>query len=152
MQSSEPDAVLPAVENAHPGDERPQPGLRVMCVDDNVDAADSLGTVLEMVGCAVVVAHDALTALERVEEFRPQICVLDITMPGIDGCELARRLRDRPGGDRLLLVALTALGGYNSLERMADAGFDLYFAKPVPLTDLYAAFNDFARRQSAPNP
>jgi CheY-like chemotaxis protein len=132
--------------------ELPRPGLRVMCVDDNADAADSLGTLLEMVGCAVAVTHDAVSALARVDEFRPQICVLDITMPGMDGCELARRLRELPDGDRFLLIALTALGGYHSLERMADAGFDLYFAKPVPLNELYSAFNDFAKRNEPTRP
>ncbi|AMV26593.1 Response regulator MprA [Gemmata sp. SH-PL17] len=124
----------------------PPPGLRVLCVDDNVDAADSLGTILEMVGCEVLVAHDAATALARVEQFNPQVCVLDISMPRIDGCELARRLRNRPGSESQLLVALTALGDYNSLERMADAGFDLHFAKPLPPNELYAVLRTFADR------
>src|SRR5262245_32526936 len=121
-------------------------GLRVLCVDDNEDAADSLGTLLTMVGCATVVTHDAASALAQVEQFRPQAGVLDITMPGMDGCELARRLRAGPGGKEMLLIALTALGDHNSLERIADSGFDLYFAKPVPPRELYAVLNDFIER------
>jgi CheY-like chemotaxis protein len=114
-------------------------GLRVMCVDDNADAADSLGTLLDMMGYRVAVAHDALSALALVEEFRPRVCILDITMPGMDGCELARRLRAAPGGESQLLIALTALGDHGSLERMADSGFDLHFTKPISPTDLTAA-------------
>jgi CheY-like chemotaxis protein len=64
----------------------------------------------------------------------------------MDGCELARRLRDGPGGEDMLLIALTALGDYDSLERMADAGFDLHYSKPAPPRVLYAALNDFADR------
>jgi CheY-like chemotaxis protein len=120
--------------------------MRVLCVDDNEDAADSLGTLLDLVGCEAAVAHDAAAALARAEEFRPQACVLDITMPGMDGCELARRLRQGPGGEELLLIALTALNDYNSLERMADSGFDLHYPKPVPPAVLYEALNDFAER------
>ncbi len=115
-------------------------------MDDNQDAADSLGALLSMVGCQTVVSHDAMSALAQVELFRPQACVLDITMPGMDGCELARRLRAGPGGEEMLLIALTALSDHNSLERMADSGFDLYFAKPVPPRDLYVVLNDFADR------
>ena len=124
----------------------PPPGLRVLCVDDNEDAADSLGALLSVVGCEAAVAHDATEALDRVSAFRPQACILDITMPGIDGCELARRLRDRADGADMLLIALTALGDYDSIARIADAGFDLYFTKPVPPRELYAALNDFADR------
>ena len=118
--------------------------MRVLCVDDNEDAADSLGTLLDMSGCSVAVAHDAAEALARFSHVRPQACVLDITMPGMDGCELARRLRDGPDGDALLLIALTALGDYNNIQRIADAGFDLYYTKPVPPQELYAALNRFA--------
>jgi CheY-like chemotaxis protein len=92
----------------------------------------------------VTVAHDARTALARAAAFRPQVCILDITMPGMDGCELARRLRAAPGGEQLLLIALTAVGDHNSLDRMADAGFDLHFAKPVAPSELYEALNNFA--------
>jgi CheY-like chemotaxis protein len=136
-----PPAVQPA-DAEHPLP--PPPGLRVLCVDDNADAVDSLGMLLSIVGCEVEVAHDAAEALARVREFRPRVCVLDITMPGMDGCELARRLRDGMVEPDTLLIALTALGDYNSMERIADAGFDLYFTKPVTPRDLYDALNDFA--------
>jgi two-component system OmpR family response regulator len=124
----------------------PPPGLRVLCVDDNEDAADSLGTLLELVGCEAAVAHDAAAALARVGEFRPQVCVLDITMPGMDGCELARRLRDGERGGEMLLIALTALNNYDSLERMAESGFDLHYPKPISPSVLYAVLNEFAER------
>lgn len=118
--------------------------LRVLCVDDHPDTAESLGTLLTLNGYQVATATDGEKALARAPGFKPQACVLDITMPGIDGNELARRFRAEPGGDDMLLVALTALGDYPSLEKMADSGFDLHFAKPVELADLYAALRDFA--------
>ncbi len=137
----------PALESTTAGHALPPPpGLRVLCVDDNEDAADSLGTLLGMVGCDAAVSNNAADALTRADAFRPQAFVLDITMPGMDGCELARRLRAGPGGTEVLLIALTALGDYNSLERIADAGFDLYFTKPVAPARLYAALNTFAER------
>jgi two-component system OmpR family response regulator len=124
----------------------PPPRLRVLCVDDNEDAADSLGTLLGMVGCETAVAHDAVTALAGVEAFQPQACILDITMPGMNGYELAQRLREGPGGGEMLLIALTALGDYASLERMVDSGFDLYYPKPVAPGMLYAVLNEFVER------
>ncbi|MFO0801250.1 MAG: response regulator [Gemmataceae bacterium] len=119
--------------------------LRVLCVDDHPDTAESLGTLLTLNGYDVQTATDGEKALARAPGFRPQACVLDITMPGIDGNELARRFRAEPDGDDVLLVALTALGDYPSLERMADSGFDLHFTKPVVLAELFEALRDFAR-------
>ncbi|MDB5313863.1 MAG: mprA 2 [Gemmataceae bacterium] len=122
-------------------------GLQVLCVDDNHDAADSLGVLLGFAGHGVAVAHDARSALEVMAHgFRPEVCILDITMPGMDGCELARRVRDATGDRPPLLIALTALGDYNSLGRMADAGFDLHFEKPVVPQELFEALGEFARR------
>lgn len=142
-----PNASPPALAEQGVGEVRPlPPGIRVMCVDDNEDAADSLGTMLYMVGCEVLVAHGGAEALAGVEAFGPQVCLLDITMPEMTGYELARRLRELPDGDQLLLVALTALGDYNSLEQMADSGFDMHFAKPVAPRELYTALSDFAER------
>ena len=121
------------------------PPLRVLCVDDHPDTAESLGTLLALNGYEVETATDGEAALARAPRFKPQVCLLDITMPGIDGNELARRFRAEPGGEDVLLIALTALGDYPALERMADSGFDLYFAKPVEPAELFAALADYAR-------
>jgi CheY-like chemotaxis protein len=120
----------------------PVKSMRILCVDDNRDAADSLGEMLAMAGHEVVVRHDGAAAIEVVNAgFRPDVCVLDISMPGIDGCQLAAALRATRDENNLLLVAVTALGDYKSLERMADSGFDHQFTKPVSPKDLYEALN-----------
>ena len=131
----------------------PTAPLRVLCVDDHPDTAESLGTLMALNGYEVQTATDGEKALARAPGYRPQVCVLDITMPGLDGNELARRFRAAPGGGDQLLVALTALGDYPSLERMADSGFDLHFAKPVEPAELFAALREFARtgRPGAPS-
>ena len=134
------------MSDAQAGAETPSKTLRVLCVDDNTDAVDTLGAVLDLLGFQVAVAHDAASALDVSEGFAPQAAILDITMPGMDGYELAARLRERPGGREMLLIALTALGDYRSMERMADVGFDLYYAKPVSSDLLRTVLNDFAVR------
>src|SRR5687767_10436192 len=80
--------------------------IRVLCVDDNVDAADSLNTLLRMTGFVTKACHDARAALELVAHFRPEACVLDISMPGMDGYELARELRGSEWGKELYLIAV----------------------------------------------
>src|SRR5947209_20236945 len=75
----------------------PYAPIRVLCVDDNRDAASSLGTLLRLTGFVTEVCHNASTALELADRFRPEACVLDVSMPGMDGCELAKVLR---AGDR----------------------------------------------------
>lgn len=146
--STTPIPKITSEPTAYPADTG---GLSVLCVDDNVDAADSLGTFLELLGYEVRVAHDAREALDAVAAgFRPQVCVLDITMPGMDGCGLARALRESPGGSGLLMIALTALGDHDSLTRMADSGFDLYYQKPVRPRDLLEALIAHARKTRIP--
>ncbi|VTU02793.1 histidine kinase : Chemotaxis protein methyltransferase CheR OS=Chondromyces apiculatus DSM 436 GN=CAP_4027 PE=4 SV=1: Response_reg [Gemmataceae bacterium] len=137
--------MLPMSEEQR-GTETPAKTLRVLCVDDNTDAVDTLGAILDLLGFHVAVAHDAASALDVCENFAPQAAILDITMPGMDGYELAGRLRARPGGREMLLIALTALGDYRSMERMADVGFDLYYAKPVSSDLLRTVLTDFAAR------
>jgi two-component system OmpR family response regulator len=128
----------------------PARSMRVLCVDDNQEAADSLGEMLALAGHEVVVRHDGAAAIDVVNAgFRPDVCVLDITMPGIDGCQLAAALRATRDENDLLLVAVTALGDYRSLERMADSGFDLQFTKPVSPHDLYSALNYRASQLAA---
>lgn len=123
--------------------------LRVLCVDDNLDAADSLGTLLRLVGFQAVVCHDAATALSVVGSFHPEACLLDISMPGMDGCELARHLRARADGTTLFLVAVTATGGPEAEARTRAAGFDLHLVKPVAPQRLVDVLFDFERRTRA---
>jgi two-component system, OmpR family, response regulator len=142
-------ALTPEADsNTSLASEKPAPvKMRVLCVDDNWDAADSLGEMLAIAGHEVVVRHNGAAALEAVAEgFRPDVCILDISMPGINGYQLATALRAARGEDDLLLVAVTALNDYRSLERMAASGFDLQFTKPVYPQELCAAINHRARQ------
>ena len=108
-----------------------EPVLRVLCVDDNHDIADTLGVLLDLVGFEARVCYDGLSALIAAEEFRPDAAILDLMMPGMDGVELGRRLRARPWAAALPLVAVTALGDDEARRRTTEAGFDLHLTKPV---------------------
>jgi PAS domain S-box-containing protein len=110
---------------------KPESMQRVLVVDDNCDAAESLGMLLEMEGFKVSVAYDGVGALAALESFEPDIALLDIGMPGMDGYELARRIRATPRGRNLMLVALTGWGQAEDKKRSADAGFDEHLTKPV---------------------
>jgi CheY-like chemotaxis protein len=124
----------------------PHAPLRVLCVDDNRDAADSLGALLRLVGFDARVCHDAATAFTVAAGFEPEACVLDITMPGTDGCELAAWFRARDGVGKLYLVAVTALGDAEALARTEVAGFDLHLVKPVAPQRLIDALFGFEQR------
>jgi PAS domain S-box-containing protein len=104
---------------------------RVLIVDDNQDAGESLGMLLSMQGCSVKVALDGLEALADLESFEPEVVLLDIGMPGMDGYEVARRMRARPLGRAAVLVALTGWGQPEDKRRSAEAGFDDHLTKPV---------------------
>ena len=114
----------------------PSPSRRVLLLDDNVDAANSLALMLRLQGHEVLVAHDGPTALEAVKEFTPDIAVLDLGMPGMDGYEVARRLRREPGLEKLLLVALTGWGQEEFRRRSREAGFDFHLVKPAEPREL----------------
>ncbi len=119
---------------------RREPGalLRLMVVDDNQDAAHALAMLLELEGHTVAVQHNPHSALERAAEFLPDVCVLDIGLPGMDGYELARRLRAAPATSSATLIALTGYGNKYSRETSVSAGFDFYFVKPAKTTELTA--------------
>jgi len=110
---------------------KPENTQRVLVVDDNCDAAESLGMLLELENCRVSVAYDGVRALELLDSFKPDIALLDIGMPGMDGYELARRIRATQFGRSLVLVALTGWGQADDKKRAADAGFDEHLTKPV---------------------
>jgi len=108
-----------------------QPRGRVLIADDNFDAAQSLALILRMEGHEVRTAGDGLEALEIAEGFQPQIVLLDIGMPKLDGYETARRLRERPWAASALLVAQTGWGQEDDKRRAREAGFDRHLVKPL---------------------
>jgi CheY-like chemotaxis protein len=111
-------------------------GQRVLVVDDNRDAAQSLGDLLQMAGSVVRVVHDARAALDEAERFQPTLALLDIGMPGMNGYELARRLRGMPALQRLILVAVTGWGQDDDRRRSREAGFNYHLTKPTDLASL----------------
>jgi len=106
-------------------------GIRVLIVDDNVDAATSLSYVLALAGYHTAVAHDGKRALEVAETLRPDIALLDIGLPGMSGHEVARRLRAAPWGGELRLIAVTGWGRESDRARTLEAGFDAHLTKPI---------------------
>jgi DNA-binding response OmpR family regulator len=111
-------------------------GKRVLVVDDNRDAADMIGLFLSNAGHDVRVAHDPLQALSSVDVFRPQIAIVDIGLPVMDGLELARRVRLRPQRGDVYMVALTGYGQQADRVAALDAGFDAHVVKPLDLEEL----------------
>ena len=112
---------------AHP----PQPTrLCVLIVDDNVDAAHTLGMLCEHLGHDVDLAHDGVAGLDAARRLRPDVIFLDLALPGIDGHEIARRLRD-DSSLRARIIAVTGSAGEEERQRAHEAGFDHYLVKPV---------------------
>jgi CheY-like chemotaxis protein len=108
------------------------PRRRILVVDDNVDAARSLARLLtRLYGQEVRVAHDGPEALAVAEDFGPEVVLLDIGLPGMDGNEVARRLRRKPEFERTLIVALTGWGQEADVARSREAGFDHHLVKPA---------------------
>ena len=116
-------------------------GHQMLVVDDSKDGADSLVLILQMLGAEVRVAYDATSALDVLNDFRPTIMLLDIGLPGMDGYELARRVRQRSGGSDALLIALTGWGQVEDRERSAAAGFDRHLVKPLEIDDLLSVLD-----------
>ena len=112
---------------------------RVLVVDDNVDAAETLALLLRMDGHDVRVVHDGTQALAAVQERRPDLVFLDIGLPGMNGYEVAQRLRAIPAVDRTVLVAVTGWGSERDQARARAAGIDAHITKPVSEADLAGA-------------
>jgi signal transduction histidine kinase/ActR/RegA family two-component response regulator len=111
-------------------------GKRILVVDDNSDAADSLADLLRDAGHEVAVAYSPVAALEAVEAFRPAVAVLDIGLPVMDGYELASRLRAKPVTTGCLLIALTGYGQSHDRIRSEEGGFQYHLVKPVDIDQL----------------
>jgi CheY-like chemotaxis protein len=111
-------------------------GTRVLVVDDNVDAAHMLRDFLEALGHEPAIAHDGPAALELASSFKPDIAVLDIGLPVMNGYELARRLREQLGADKLRLIAVTGYGQDSDRARAREVGFEHHLIKPIELDAL----------------
>lgn len=109
----------------------PSAGRRILLVEDSTDAREALQRLLELDGHAVVVAADGHEALTRAAEVAPDIALIDIGLPVLDGFEVARRLRATPLGSKMRLIALTGYGRSDDRARVIEAGFDDHLVKPV---------------------
>jgi CheY-like chemotaxis protein len=109
---------------------------RVLLVDDSPDSSEPLSLLLQSRGHETRIAIDGETALAAADEFAPHCVLLDLGLPRMDGYEVARRLRARPNGAELILVALTGWTGKDVRTRAADAGFDYHLVKPVNWEEL----------------
>ncbi|HYN20018.1 MAG TPA: CheR family methyltransferase, partial [Thermoanaerobaculia bacterium] len=113
------------------------PPRRILVVDDNVDTAESMALLLRLKGHEVVTAHDGPAALDKARSFIPEVVLLDIGLPGLDGYQVAKRLRRRRRTATALLVALTGYGQEEDLRLAREAGFDHHLTKPVDLLVIY---------------
>ncbi len=116
---------------------------RVLIIDDNRDSADSLGMLMEFLDCEVRLAYEGLSGLEAAKEFQPNIVLLDIGMPGMSGHQVAQRLRQIPGCEKVLLIAQTGWGQEEDRLRSTEAGFDHHLVKPVDLNALTKMLDGF---------
>ena len=125
-------ATAPAAESSSDGRARPAPyALRVLIVEDNLDSAEMMAFVLKLSGHEVQMAHDGPEALDAARAFVPQVVLCDIGLPGMNGYEVAARLREQPAFKQTLLIALTGYGEEESSLRAKEAGFDYHLVKPV---------------------
>ncbi|MFC5549115.1 hybrid sensor histidine kinase/response regulator [Massilia aerilata] len=119
--------------------------LRILVVDDNEDAAGMLAMLLEALGHQVMVEHSSSKALARAMQYAPQVCVLDIGLPEMDGIELAKRLRAQPETANVLLIAVTGYGQDEDRRRTRAAGFDHHLVKPADIKQLSAILTNFKK-------
>ncbi len=123
------------------------PVYRLLVVDDNQDAADSLALLLKLRGHEVRVAYSGPAALAMTSQYAPDLVFLDIGMPGMDGYEVARRLRQRPGLEKVVLAALTGWGQQEDRRRTTEAGFDHHLVKPPEPKALESVLAELKRSQ-----
>ncbi len=123
--------------------------LRVLIVEDNRDGAEMLSALLTMFGHVSCVEQDAEGGLRALDEFRPDVALLDIGLPNIDGYELARRIRSTPGFEHLPLIAISGWGMEEDRRRAREAGFDHHLTKPASPEDLERLLSRIAAERGA---
>jgi DNA-binding response OmpR family regulator len=126
---------------------------KVLVADDNRDAADTIVWLLRNDGFDAVAAHDGEQALEIARVFKPQLAILDLDMPGLDGLTVARALRrEQAPGTVLILIALTGLTTPEAMRDAREAGFDRHVAKPIPGDDLCALVSAYLAKSPSDVP
>lgn len=115
---------------------------RVLIADDNEDAAESLSILLQLAGHQTLVVMDGAQAVKQATELLPDVAILDIGMPLLDGLAAARAIRSLPTGRTTLLIALSGLGRPEDRRRCAEAGFDMHFVKPVDIEQVKSVLNN----------
>ena len=140
------DTPLPAIRPLFAGDGFASSSPKVLIIDDNRDAADTLHALLRDYGFTCASALDGPSGLETVSSFAPDAILLDLGLPGLDGYEVARRIRAQPDGARVVIVAVTGYGEERDRERSAQAGFDAHLVKPVDPDQLLAVLRGPSRR------
>jgi signal transduction histidine kinase/CheY-like chemotaxis protein len=119
--------------------------IRALIIDDDPDVADSLGLLLSTLGAEIRVVYDGLSGIDAISDFMPEVVFVDLGMPGMDGCETARRIRSTQIGRTLRLVALTGWGQDEARVRTREAGFDAHLIKPASLEALEQALQGDAK-------
>jgi CheY-like chemotaxis protein len=121
---------------------------RILVVDDVSDAAYSLAMLCELFGAEAKVARDGVEALILAADFRPEVVLMDITMPHMDGYEAARRIRGQEWGQSVVLIALTGWGRRSDIDAALEAGFDGHLLKPVEADALITLVTDLCSRKT----
>ncbi|WP_298232478.1 response regulator [uncultured Azohydromonas sp.] len=145
---AEVEAPAPA-ESANPVQAAETRGCRVLAVDDNIDAADTVAMFLRMEGHSVETAHSGPEAVERAKAFQPEVVLLDIGLPGMDGFEVVRHLRALPATQHALVIALTGYGQKSDQAQAQQAGFDHHLVKPADIAALAALIEQWRARRAA---
>ncbi|HET7925905.1 MAG TPA: PAS domain S-box protein, partial [Rhodanobacteraceae bacterium] len=139
-----PREAAPQVEPA------PTPSRKILVVDDNVDSAVSLATLLGLSGHHALLAHDGVGAIEATERHRPDVVLLDIGLPQMNGYEVCRRLRELPWGNDLVVIAVTGWGQGDEPQKWQDAGFDAHLVKPAQYDNVAALLSTLSPTHRSP--
>jgi PAS domain S-box-containing protein len=138
---SKPSVVTQSVRSAPAS----PPDRRILIVDDNIDSADSLAMLLEITGNKTYVAHDGVEAVEAIEKHRPEVVLLDIGLPRLNGHEVCRRVREQPWGKDIVMIALTGWGQADDRRKSEEAGFNGHLVKPVDYDKLMELLNSLTK-------
>ena len=129
-------------EKSTTADNRP----RVLVVDDNKDSAQTLAMMLKIMGNDIRTAHDGLEAVEKAQEYLPNVILLDLGMPKLNGYDVCRRIREQSWGSSMVIIALTGWGQAEDRQRTKEAGFDHHLVKPVDVAKLKELLDEAAKR------